>query len=110
MRAYPTHSQGLTAVTGGEIDAYFGDSAIPRFQIRRLGLDDRAELMGETFSFEPYALVMKRGETRLRLAVDRALSEIYDNGMIYNLILNELGDFKVSNQARAVYGIVGLPE
>jgi hypothetical protein len=53
---------------------------------------------------------MKRGETRLRLAVDRALSEAYGNGVIYNLILNELGDFKISPQAEAVYGIVGLPE
>ena len=110
VRAYPTHTQGLTAVTSGDIDAYFGDSAILRFQIRRLGMDDRAELMGETFSFEPYALVMKRGETRLRLAVDRALSVTYDNGMIYNMILNELGDFKISDQAKAVYSIVGLPE
>ena len=110
IETFPTHTQGLTAVTGGDIDAYFGDSAILRFQIRRLGLDDRAQLMGETFSFEAYALVMKRGESRLRLAVDRALSETYANGKIYNLILNELGDFTISDQAKAVYSIVGLPE
>lgn len=110
VRAFPTHTQGLNSVTGGAIDAYFGDSAILRFQIRRLGMDHRAELMGETFSFEAYALAMKRGESRLRLAVDRALSEAYDNGKIYNLILNELGDFRISDQAKAVYSIVGLPE
>jgi polar amino acid transport system substrate-binding protein/glutamate/aspartate transport system substrate-binding protein len=110
IRTFQTHSDGLAALTNSDIDAYFGDSAILRFQIRRLGFDDRAELMGETFSFEPYALVMKRGETRLRLAVDRALSETYDNGLIYNLILNELGDYDVSEQVRTVYRIVGLPE
>ena len=109
-RTFQTHSDGLNALGNGDIDAYFGDSAILRFQIRNLGFDHRAELMGETFSFEPYALVMKRGETRLRLAVDRALSETYDNGLIYNLILNELGDFKISPRAEAVYRIVGLPE
>ncbi len=110
IRTFPTHKDGLLALTSGRIDAYFGDSAILRFQIRRLGLDSRAEIMGDTFSYEPYAIVMKRGETRLRLAVDRALSEAYGNGVIYNLILNELGDFKISPQAEAVYGIVGLPE
>ncbi|MHA1527454.1 MAG: amino acid ABC transporter substrate-binding protein [Alphaproteobacteria bacterium] len=109
-RTFATHSVGLTALTTREIDAYFGDSAILRFQIRRLGLDHRTELMGQTFSFEPYALVMKRGETRLRLAVDRALSEAYGNGLIYNLILNELGDYKISPMVEAVYRIVGLPE
>jgi len=110
IRTFPTHSDGLTALTDGRIDAYFGDSAILRFQIRRHGFDHRTELMGQTFSFEPYALVMKRGETRLRLMVDRALSETYDNGLIYNLILNELGDYKISSQVEAVYHIVGLPE
>jgi ABC-type amino acid transport substrate-binding protein len=110
IRTFPTHKDGLEALTNGDIDAYFGDSAILRFQTRRLSLDDRIELMGETFSYEPYAIAMKRGETRLRLAVDRALSESYDNGVIYNLILNELGDFKISPEAQAIYGIVGLPE
>jgi len=110
IKIFQTHSDGLTALSSGGIDAYFGDSAILRFQIRRLGFDDRAEIMTGIFSFEPYALVMKRGETRLRLAVDRALSEIYNNGLIYNLILNELGDFKLSPQVEAVYRIVGLPE
>jgi polar amino acid transport system substrate-binding protein/glutamate/aspartate transport system substrate-binding protein len=110
INTFQTHSDGLTALGSGDVDAYFGDSAILRFQIRNLGFDHRAELMGETFSFEPYALVMKRGETRLRLAVDLALSEIYDNGLIYNLILNELGDYKISPQVEAVYRIVGLPE
>ena len=110
IRTFPTHKDGLVALTSGRIDAYFGDSAILRFQIRRIGLDSRAEIMGDTFSFEPYAIVMKRGETRLRLAVDWALSEAYGNGVIYNLSLNELDDFKISPQAEAVYGIVGLPE
>lgn len=111
IRTFPTHSVGLTALTARKIDAYFGDSAILRFQIRRLGFDHRTELIGgQTFSFEPYALVMKRGETRLRLAVDRALSETYGNGLIYNLILNELGDYRISPTVEAVYRIVGLPE
>lgn len=110
IRTFPTHSDGLTALINGGVDAYFGDSAILRFQIRRLGFDHRAELMGETFSFEPYALVIKRGETRLRLAIDRALSETYGNGLIYNLILDALGDYKISSQVEAVYRIVGLPE
>ena len=110
IRTFPTHKDGLVALTNGAIDAYFGDSAILRFQTRRLGFGDRIELMGETFSYEPYAIAMKRGETRLRLAVDRALSGIYDNGVIYNLILNELDNFKISAQAQAIYSIVGLPE
>lgn len=106
---FPNHQLGLETLARGRIDAYFGDSAIMRFQIENRDLADDLELLPETFSFEPYALVMKRGESALRLAVDRALSEIYDSGEIYNLIQDEMGDYKLSPLNRAVYQIVGLP-
>jgi len=109
-REFDTHVKGLAALASGELDIYFGDQAILMFQIERLGLADRVSVMEEIFSFEPYALVMKRGETRLRLAVDRALSTIYDRGMIYAMIRDELGDYPLPPEARAVYQIVGLPE
>nr|NIS41691.1 transporter substrate-binding domain-containing protein [Desulfuromonadales bacterium] len=48
VRTYKTHSDGLTALISRDVDAYFGDSAILRFQLRRLGYEDRAELLGES--------------------------------------------------------------
>ena len=107
---FENHSAGLRALDAEELDVYFGDQAILLFQIESLGLADRLAVMDEIFSFEPYALVMKRGETRLRLEVDRALSVIYDRGAIYSIITDELGDFPLPPEARAVYQIVGLPE
>ena len=53
---------------------------------------------------------MKRGEHRLRLAVDRALSRIYESGLIYQMILQELGDYPLSTEAKTLYLVVGLPE
>ena len=107
---FENHSAGLKALDAGELDVYFGDQAILLFQIDSLNMADRIAVMDEIFSFEPYALVMKRGEARLRLEVDRALSVIYDRGEIYALITDELGDFPLPPEARAVYQIVGLPE
>ncbi|MEM7238842.1 MAG: amino acid ABC transporter substrate-binding protein [Pseudomonadota bacterium] len=106
---FPSHQLGLETLARAKIDAYFGDSAIMRFQIDNRELDSKLELLPETFSFEPYALVMKRGESALRLAVDRALSQVYDSGEIYNLIKDEMGDYRLSPLNRAVYQIVGLP-
>ncbi|MEM8793881.1 MAG: amino acid ABC transporter substrate-binding protein [Pseudomonadota bacterium] len=106
---FQSHELGLRTLKRGRIDAYFGDSGIMRFQMQAMGLDDDLTLLPQTFSFEPYALVMKRGETRLRLAVDRALSGIYRSGKIYELIKQELGDYRLSPLGRAVYQIVGLP-
>ncbi|MEM8843276.1 MAG: amino acid ABC transporter substrate-binding protein [Pseudomonadota bacterium] len=106
---FPNHQLGLETLARGRLDVYFGDSAIMRFQLTQRGLEPALELLPDTFSFEPYAIVMKRGESALRLAVDRALSEIYDSGLIYTLIQDTLGQYRLSPLNRAVYQIVGLP-
>ena len=108
--AFPSHVAGLKALAANEVDVYFGDQAILLFQIAEQGLDDDLVVMEDVFSFEPYALAMKRGESDLRLAVDRALSAIYDQGLIYKMILDELGNYPLPPETRALYQIVGLPE
>ncbi len=107
---FENHPAGLMALDAGKLDVYFGDQAILLFQIDKQGLASRISVMEEIFSFEPYALTMKRGESRLRLEVDRALSTIYDSGKIYSMITDELGDYPLPPEARAVYQIVGLPK
>lgn len=109
MTTFATHDDGLNALLNRKIDAYFADQAIMRIQIENRGLDSQLEVLPDEFSFEPYALAMRRGEDALRLAVDRALSEIYDSGLIYNLVRDELGDYRLSPLNRSVYQIVGLP-
>lgn len=107
---FPAHNRGLLALDTGQVDLYFGDQAILLFQIDKLGLAGRIGVQEEILSFEPYALVMRRGEHAMRLAVDRALSEIYAEGLIYELIEDELDNYPLPPEARAVYEIVGLPE
>lgn len=108
--AFPSHVAGLKALVDERIDVYFGDQAILLFQIEEQEYADDIVVMEDVFSFEPYALAMKRGETGLRLAVDRALSSIYDQGLIYKMILDELGNYPLPPETRALYQIVGLPE
>lgn len=110
VETFASHGEGLRALANEKLDVYFGDQAILFFQIEKLGLINEVSMMEDIFSFEPYALVMKRGESNLRLAVDRALSRIYDQGMIYGMILEEMGNYPLSEDARALYQIVGLPE
>ena len=110
LETYGGHEAGLAALAANEVDVYFGDQAILFFQIEAQGLIDELHVIEDVLSFEPYALVMKRGEDGLRLAVDRALSQIYETGLIYQMILDELGDYPLSTEAKTLYLVVGLPE
>lgn len=107
---FPTHRRGLKALANEEIDGYAGDRAILLFNAGVMGLLGDVVVRDEVLSFEPYALAMASGEQGLRLAVDRALSSIYESGKIYELIERELGTFEISEDARAIYNIVALPE
>lgn len=110
LRRFASHRLGLEALAAGEIQLYLGDQAILLFQIEALGLEDAVLVNEEVLSFEPYALVMRRGESALRLAVDKALSRIYYDGRIFDMIQETLGDYPISPEVRAVYEVVGLPE
>jgi polar amino acid transport system substrate-binding protein/glutamate/aspartate transport system substrate-binding protein len=107
---YTSHIKGLGALADGNLDIYLGDQAILVFQTEAQGLSEKITVREDLLSFEPYALAMRRGESGLRLEVDRALSEIYDEGKIYDLIDVSLGDFPLPDGANAIYEIVALPK
>lgn len=107
---YETHVDGLTALAEGEIAAYFGDQAILRYQLGRMRPLTPLKFSAEQFSYEPYALAVGRGETRLRLVVDKALSRSFNSGVVYDHINNALGEVTLSDLALAVYQIVALPD
>jgi len=107
---FPSHNRGLKALAEEEIDLYFGDKSIVLFQIGAHGLFDKITVRSEVLSFEPYALAMRAGERNMQLAVDRALSAIYEEGLIFTIIDQELGTFPLSDATRAIYEIVGLPK
>lgn len=107
---FETHVDGLKALEAGTISAYFGDQAILRYQLGEIRPRTALSFSPNQFSFEPYALTMRRGESRLRLAVDQALSRTFASGAIYTHINAALGEVTLSDLALAVYQVVTLPE
>jgi len=110
INTYQTHVEGLTALEEGEVAAYFGDQAILRYQLGEMRPNIPLKFSPNQFSFEPYALTMKRGEARLRLAVDRALSMTFSTGAIFTHINSSMGEVTLSDLALAVYQVVTLPD
>lgn len=110
---FASHEDGLRALGRGELDAYFGDQGLLLHQLGVLKREDRLipiRVMDDQFSYEPYALAMKAGEGRLRLEVDRALSEIFLSQEIFTEVEAALGDFQMSELAAFIYVLVALPD
>lgn len=77
-----TRDDGLAQLEAGTIDAFASD------RVLLIGLASKAKdpkslaLLTDALSFEPYAIVLPRGDWQLRLAVNTALSQIYRSGAI----------------------------
>ena len=75
-----SHADGLAALEGQAIDAYFGDQSI-LFQLYFQSGDRDALMISEnTLTIEEHGLALPRGDSDFRLAVDRAISELYRSG------------------------------
>jgi len=102
---FDDHEAGLAQVRSGEIDAYLADHAILTALVRKAD-DPRLKLSAKAFTHEPYTL--PKGDSELRLAVDRALSRLYRSGRIVELFERHFGTPTAG--VRSFYAMSALPE
>ena len=101
---------GAEAVRAGRADAYAGDRLV---LIQLLTRYDTGALsiLQDDFSYEPYAIVVRRGDADFRLAVNRALVAAYRKGdidAIFQRWLAPLG--RPSALLNAMFYLNTLPE
>ena len=75
-----SRAEGVARLEDGSVDGFASDKLllVGALLEKRPGLT----VLPEDFSFEPYAITLPRGDWALRLAVNRALAEIYRSGAI----------------------------
>ena len=74
--------EGLALLTAGKVDGYASDRIV-LVALRATTADPgHWQLLDSDFSFEPYALVVRRDDPDFRLAVNRGLVELYSSGEI----------------------------
>jgi len=76
-----TSAEGTALLLAGKADAYASDRVVLA-GIKLAQGSDELELINQDFSFEPYALVVRRDDPDFRLAVNRALVGLYKSGDI----------------------------
>jgi ABC-type amino acid transport substrate-binding protein len=68
-------------------------------------------LVDDDFSYEPYALVVRRNDADFRLAVNRVLAALYRSGEIVAIFDRTFGGAgKPSAMLQAMWLLNGLPE
>jgi ABC-type amino acid transport substrate-binding protein len=102
---------GLALLASGKVAGYAGD------RIVLISLRARSEnpaqfvLLDSDFSFEPYALVLRRDDPDFRLAVNRALAGIYRSGDIDAIFYRWLGGLgKPGTLLNSMFYLNTLPE
>ena len=104
-------NQGIAMLDAGTIDAYAGD------KIKLVGLallsKDPANLamLAEELSYEPYAMALPRGDSALRLEVNRALTQVYQGGEIETIFAQWLGTLgRPTGLLPAMYLLYSIPD
>ena len=108
--AVPTHDEGVKQLESGAISAYFADRAILAWLASKAPASSGLRVATQYFSLEPYALALKRGDSNFRLAVDKALSEIYRGGGIVAIWQESFPQIQPSDTLKTLYLISALPE
>ena len=82
---------GLDLLSSGKVEGYAGDRIVLVSLRARSANPSQLVLLDSDFSFEPYALVLRRDDPDFRLAVNRALVGIYRSGDIDDIFYRWLG-------------------
>jgi ABC-type amino acid transport substrate-binding protein len=107
----PSREDGLAQLEAGTIDAFASD------RVLLAGLASQAKdpkalaLLGDPLSYEPYAIVLPRGDWAMQQAVDAALAQIYRSSAlpdIYNRWFGALG--RPSPLLEVMFALGRLPE
>jgi glutamate/aspartate transport system substrate-binding protein len=109
--AVKDHADGLAALVNKTADVYASDRAI-LIGLAMASPDPRQfALLDRFLSYEPYALMIRRGDPAFRLSVNRALARLYRSGDVLHIYARWFGQWgPPSALTVGMYAIEGLPE
>jgi ABC-type amino acid transport substrate-binding protein len=105
------HADGIGALENGTADAYASDRVILIGLAMTSKDPTKWAIADQYFSYEPYGLILRRGDPDFRLAVNRVLARLYRSGEIIPVYERWFGSFeRTSNLLQAMYLLHSLPE
>jgi len=93
LRMINGHNEGMELLNTGKVDGYASDRTMLVGQVVRSADRSRYSISRDVFSFEPYALMLARGDTEFRLVADRALASLYGTARIRRIYHDWIGRY-----------------
>jgi ABC-type amino acid transport substrate-binding protein len=105
------HADGLAAVEDRRAEVYATDRAILMGLVTSASNPRQFALLDRYLSYEPYALMLRRGDPEFRLAVNRTLARLYRSGQVLDIYRRWFGQWgDPSPLTLGMYAVEGLPE
>ena len=106
-----TVAEGFDLLKEGKVDALASDRTALVGTFLRGGGAEGLGVLSEDLSYEPYAIVLRKGDADMRLMVDRVLAQIYRTGEIEAIYTRWLGPLGAPSVGlMGMYLLNGLPE
>lgn len=111
VESVKNRDEGIASLESGAVDAFAGDKILLAGLAAKVKDPSQFGILPDDLGFEPYAIVLPRGDPAFRLAVDRALARIYSGDAITEIFRRAFGPGTAPSPALLVmYGLGALPE
>ncbi len=103
-------AEGVEALKNGEIDAFSADQVVLMGMAMTTG--EKFSIASQVFSYEPFALAVRRNDADFRLVADRVLAHLYRSGLILDVYQRWFGRFSKKRPPifDALYQLSATPE
>ena len=103
--------EGLQGLEAGRLDAYASDYLLLAGLLSTARDPTALKLSDNYFSYEPYGLMMRRGDQSFQVHVNRTLSALYRSGAVVEIYERWFGSFNdVSPLVRSLYLLHSWPD
>lgn len=94
LKLIDSHDEGMALLNSGKVRGYASDRAMLIGQVfRSANAQNEYTMTSSALSFEPYAMMVPRGDTEFRLLADRALASIFRGARVRRIYQNWFGRF-----------------
>jgi ABC-type amino acid transport substrate-binding protein len=102
----------LKALENSEIDAFAADQVVLIGLALTSGNPEKYDILPDLFSYEPFALAVRRNDADFRLVADRVISDLYRSRKILKIYDKWIGQFSSSRSSafKALTLINSIPE